>query len=99
MNEIKTTVKVDFPDIDFPDDFTFDTVHPDGVFRFRFAWFNGRWNGWCRLPDGDARAFGVLPNVISWTGFSDYGIALITDLTTIDRDGLSSVELVVISWG
>lgn len=98
MNDTKSAVKVDFPDMDFPDDFSFDTVHPDGVFNFRFAWFNGRWNGWCKIPSGETRSFGVLPNVISWTGFPDYGIALITDLTVIDRNSLPSVELVVLTW-
>lgn len=98
MQTIKSAVSVGYPSADLPDDFSFSAVHPDGVFRFRFRFFGGRWNGWATLPSGEVRAFGVLPGVISWAGFPDYGIIFSTSLTKIERSKLRDTTLYVITW-
>ena len=98
MNNIKDVFQVIWPQTDLEENFTFSTVHPDGVFQFRFRWFNDRWNGWCTLPSGEVRAFGVEPLVVSWVGFLDYGIVFDTELSEIDKASLYSTKLCIVSW-
>ena len=99
MNKIKEAYTVPYPDAEeVQENFTFSTTHPDGVFKFHFRYFNERWNGWCTLPSGEIRAFGIEPNVISWAGFLDYGVMIQTSLPVIDRNSLFLTTLVLISW-
>lgn len=99
MQDIKELYSVAFPQsTETPIDFKFSTVHPEGVFQFRFRFFQNRWNGWCTLPSGEIRAFGIEPNVISWTGFVDFGLVFITDLPEISRNNLFLTKLFLISW-
>lgn len=99
MQNIKDLYTVAFPQADeAPSNFTFSTIHPDGVFQFRFSYFGNRWNGWCTLPSGEIRAIGIEPNVCSWSGFLDYGIIFITDLPEISRNNLFLTSLKIISW-
>lgn len=98
MKNIKQAYQVSWPNADLEDNFSFSTVHPDGVFQFTFRWFNGRWNGWCTLPSGEVRALGVEPLVASWVGFLDYGIAFDTELPVIDRASLFSTKLYILTW-
>lgn len=95
----KQVCLVKYPETDFSDNFEFDTVHPDGVFNFHFRYFGGKWHGWCTLPSGEIRAFGVLPFVLSWTGFSDYGLYFDTSLQSISRSDLANTSLYIVSWG
>lgn len=89
---------VDWPNSEITEDFKFSCVHPDGVFTFTFKYFNDRWNAWAELPSGEIRAFGVLPNVVSWTGYIDYAIFFSTSLTTINYDSLPSTQLIIVKW-
>lgn len=98
MKNITAANLVSWPSGDTTENFTFSTVHPDGVFQFKFRWFNDRWNGWCTLPDGEVRAFGVEPNIVSWSGFLDYGLVINTDLTVIDQASLNTTELYILTW-
>lgn len=98
MKEIKSAVQVEWPNADITDNFTFSALHPDGVFKFTFRWFNDRWNCWVTLPSGEIRGAGVEPLVTSWVGFTDYGIIFNTSLPYIDEDSLFSTELVIITW-
>lgn len=98
MKNIKSAYEVSWPNGELEENFTFSTVHPDGVFQFKFRWFNGRWNGWCTLPSGEIRAFGVEPLVASWVGFLDYGITFNTELSVIDKDSLFNTRLFILSW-
>lgn len=98
MKYIKSLNQVSWPDSEVVDNFTFSAVHPDGIFEFTFRYFNDRWNGWCKLPSGEVRAFGVLPQVPSWLGFTDYGILFDTDLTVIDKSSLFSTSLYIMTW-
>lgn len=98
MRDIKAEYLVAWPSAELEDNFTFSTVHPDGVFQFRFRWFNDRWNGWCTLPSGEVRTIGIEPNVVSWAGFLDYGIVFGTELPVIDRNSLFTTNLYILSW-
>lgn len=99
MQGIKDSYNIAFPQVETPPkDFSFSTVHPDGVFKFHFRFFNERWNGWATLPTGEIRAFGIEPNVISWTGFLDYGLVFLTELPEISENNLFLTQLFLISW-
>ena len=98
MKGIKTANLVSWPSGDIKDNFTFSAVHPDGVFEFKFRYFNDRWNAWCTLPSGEVRAFGTEPQVMSWMGFLDYGIFFDTDLPVIDRNSLFNTSLYIVTW-
>lgn len=98
MKNIKLAIKVAWPNGDITDAFYFSTLHPDGVFKFTFRWFNDRWNCWVELPNGDIRDAGVIPGVVSWVGFLDYGILFNTSLAEIDKDSLFTTELLILTW-
>ena len=99
MNKsIDTVSTVKWPSGELSENFEFSAAHKDGLFKFTFRWFNDHWNGWCTLPSGEVRAFGVYPNVISWTGFLDYGIVFVTNLTEISKTSLYKTELNIIKW-
>lgn len=94
----KNIYKVQWPTSEVLENFSFSTVHPDGIFTFQFKWFNDRWNLWVTLPDGSKRAAGVLPGVLSWSGFLDYGLLFDTNLETIDFNQLFMTELYLVTW-
>jgi hypothetical protein len=98
MKNIKSANLVSWPDADLVDNFTFSAVHPDGVFQFKFRYFNDRWNGWCTVPSGEIRAIGIEPNVPSWVGYLDYGIFFETELPVIDRNSLFLTKLYILTW-
>jgi len=98
MKSAKELNSVQWPNGDINENFSFSAIHPDGVFKFTFKYFNDRWNAWVQLPDGETRAIGVAPNVISCTGFLDYGFAFSTDLTEIDKESLRDTVLLIITW-
>lgn len=98
MKGIKSMALVSWPNGELTDNFTFSTVHPDGVFIFKFRYFNNRWNGWCTLPSGEVRAFGIEPLVASWMGFLDYGILFDTELPVIDENSLFDTSLYIVTW-
>lgn len=96
--EIKSVVSVSYPNTAPAYNFTFETVTEDGVFKFHFMWKNEHWNCWVTTPKGDVRQCSVYPNVISWTGFLDYGILFSTSLIEISFNELFSTELYIIKW-
>ena len=98
MQEIKSAVQVLWPNGDLNQNFTFSALHPDGVFKFTFRWFNNRWNCWAELPTGEIRGAGVEPGVVSWAGFLDYGILFETKLPFIDRDSLFTTKMYILTW-
>ena len=98
MRNITAYNLVEFPSSEITDSFTFSTMHPDGLFKFTFRYFNDRWNGWCTLPSGETRVIGVEPNVVSWSGFVDYGIVFITELPVISKSSLFLTSLYILSW-
>ena len=98
MRNIIAAEALNFPDIDLVENFQFDCTTSYGNFNFLFKWMNGRWNSWVTLPDGTIRQAGVYPNVISWTGHTDYGIVFVTDLTAIDYSSLFLTELKLLKW-
>lgn len=98
MKTPKEINKVQWPNAEIDENFTFSAIHPDGEFKFTFKYFNDRWNAWVILPDGETRAIGVAPNVISCTGFLDYGFTFYTDCTEIDKESLGDTELLILTW-
>ena len=98
MRNISSLNQVEWPTTEISDNFSFSTMHPDGLFKFLFRYFNGRWNCWCTLPSGETRVVGVEPNVVSWSGFLDYGIVFITELPLISRNSLFLTSLYIITW-
>lgn len=98
MNTIKAINKVTFPEGDITDNFSFSAIHPDGVFDFHFRYMNERWNLWVTLPSGEVRCAGVEPNVVSWSGFLDYGLVFETDMTEISKSSLLLTTLYILTW-
>lgn len=96
--EIENASKVTWPTAEIQNRFTFDVIHEDGVFNFLFYWLNDRWNCWVTLPDGNKREAGVYPNVVSWSGYTDYGIVFYTDLPEISYSSIFIPELVILKW-
>lgn len=98
MNTIKEAYSVEWPANEIEDNFKFSVIHPDGTFIFTFRFYNDRWNCYCELPSGEIRGVGVEPNIVSWSGFLDYGIFFETDLQTIDRNSLYLTTLYILTW-
>jgi hypothetical protein len=89
---------IPWPEAELSDSFYFYASCSAGSVKLSFKWLNNRWNGWAELPDGSVREFGVQPNVTSWSGFSDYGFYVKTDLTDINYASLFLCELYLVSW-
>lgn len=98
MKTIDNISLVTYPSCDIVKQFNFSTKHEDGTFNFSFKYLNDVWNCYVTLPDGSIRQCGVYPNVISWTGYPDYGILFSTDLKSITYDSLFLTELYIIKW-
>ena len=98
MKAISKTELVPFPSEDPQENFEFSCTADVGSFTFHFKWLNGRWNCWVTLPDGSVRQAGVEPNVVSWTGYDDYGLVFQTSLPAIDFNSLFLTEMVLITW-
>lgn len=90
--------KIPYPDTELHENFEFECSTSYGTFLFHFKWLNERWNLWITLPDGTKREAGVYPNVINWTGASDFGLVFRTSLQEISYDLLFLTELYVIKW-
>lgn len=95
---IKSITQISYPDTEFSENFSFDSVLPQGVFSFRFRYMNSRWNCWVTLPNGEIRQIGVLPYVISCAGFLDFGFMFGTSLKEITKDELKNTFLYVLEW-
>ena len=98
MQEVKQYELVSWPNSEIQENFEFDTIASGGTFSFHFKWFNDRWNLWVTLPDGSKRQAGVYPGVVSWSGYSDYGILFNTSLSEIDFNSLMLTELYIVTW-
>lgn len=98
MNTIKQVEQIEFPETEPRENFEFECVATSGTFTFHFKWINNSWSVWVTLPDGSVRQAGVYPNVINWTGYSDYGLVFITDLEQIDYSSLFNTSLQLITW-
>lgn len=98
MRSIFKLEQIPFPDTEVAENFKFETSAEAGAFKFHFKWLNNRWNVWVTLPDGSTREAGVCPNVISWSGHTDYGLVFKTDLVKIDYTSLFLTELYLITW-
>lgn len=98
MRDTETIELVPFPEIEIVDNFKFEALSEFGTFTFNFKWFNSRWNLWVTLPDGTIREAGVYPNVINWTGNTDYGLVFQTSLDVIDYASLNLVEIYLLKW-
>lgn len=98
MKSISGASKVNWPTNTVQENFQFDAIDADGVFKFLFKWMNGRWNCWVTLPNGETRGAGVYPNVTSWSGFLDYGLLFKTDLAEINFQNLLMTEIYILKW-
>lgn len=98
MRDVKNIELVEFPDIEISDNFKFNALAEAGTFTFHFKWFNNRWNLWVTLPDGTIREAGVYPNLVSWTGNTDYGLYFQTNLAEIDKSSLNLTEIYILTW-
>jgi len=56
------------------------------------------WNVSVTFPDGTIRVAGLFPNVMNWTGYTDFGLVGYTSLSTIGYDDLPSVTLYMVAW-
>lgn len=94
----KNAEQIPWPDMDIQDNFEFNSSCSAGTFTFHFKWMNGRWNCWATLPDDTVREAMVYPNVVNWSGRSDFGIAFKTDLKEVKRDSLLMTEIYLVTW-
>jgi len=90
--------KIPFPQMELQENFTFSCSTSYGKFTFNFKWFNNRWNLWVTLPDGERRQAGTNPNVMNWTGNSNYGLLIKSALPAIDYDTLLMAEIYLVKW-
>ena len=98
MNTISTAELISWPDTEPQDNFSFQSVTSEGAFTFNFKWINDAWSLWVTLPDETVRQAGVYPNVVSWTGYPDYGLVFQTSLEDITYNSLFSTSLYILSW-
>jgi len=98
MKDIKSVERVPWPDTDIEDNFLFNCSAAAGTFTFHFKWMSGRWSSWVTLPDGKIREAAVYPNVINWSGHSDFGLVFLTDLKEVSRDSLMMTEMQLVTW-
>jgi len=99
MRVIKNIYVVNLPKIS--DDvvtFTFSTQTPYGVFNFVLRWFDEAWHVWATLPSGEVRSAGCVPNVINWTGFTDYGLYVYSSLVNLGQFDLPGTSMVLLAW-
>lgn len=92
MKTISKAYQIPLPDV--PVDtkrFNFSCDIPAGTFFFLMEYFNDVWNIWVTLPSGEIRQMGAYPNAVSWTGFSDYLIVIVTSLSTIGLNNLTEI--------
>jgi hypothetical protein len=105
MRAVLKSYLISYPNVDpGTENFKFSADPPLGHFTFQFMWLNGVWNGWATLPSGEVRQFGCIPDVIDWTGFTDYGVVLDTSgstgLTVLGlTDLIPHSSLYLIQWG
>jgi hypothetical protein len=100
MNAVQAQYIVNYPQSAVGlQSFTFETTNSLGRFVFTFKWLNGQWNGWCQLPSGEVRQFGCVPDVIDWTGFTDYGIYVDSPLPVLGVNNLvGNSTLYLVDW-
>lgn len=98
MKDIKSVERVPWPDTDIADNFQFNCSAAAGTFTFHFKWMSGRWSAWVTLPDEKIREAAVYPNVINWSGHSDFGLVFLTDLKEVNRDSLMMTEMQLVTW-
>lgn len=98
MKELQSASLVNWPAEEVSENFEFDVIDTDGNFKFSFKWINERWNCWVTLPDNSVREAGVYPNVVSWTGYLDYGLVFKTSLSEINYNSLLLTELYILKW-
>lgn len=96
--QIKTASKVNWPNTEPRENFSFTVTDNAGNFEFKFKWFNDCWNCWCTLPDGTVRQAGVFPGVVNWSGALDFGLVFVTDLKKINFDQLYMTEVYILKW-
>lgn len=98
MKVINKAEKIPFPEVEITENFKFEAVTDKGTMGFSFKWFSSRWHCWVTLPSGEIRQASVYPNVVSWTGFSDFGLVFLSELPVIDYNSLFLSELVLLQW-
>ena len=98
MKVVKKAEVLPFPEVEPVDNFKYEVVTETGSVTVYFKWLENRWRCWVELPTGETRQAGVFPNVINWTGFTDYGLMFMTNLSTIDYNSLFLCQMVLIQW-
>lgn len=99
MKSIKSALTFKVPDMETTlPNFTFSVLHDDGEFTFLMRFFNGSWNCWVTLPNGQIQQAGIYPNVVSWSEGDNYGLLVKTDLSTIDFSSIDKITLVILTW-
>lgn len=90
--------KIEPPAIEPVEQFKYSANTDLGFFEFNFKWLNDRWDLWVTLPDETIRQASVYPNVMNWTGYLDYGLIFLTDLTEINFNSIFIPELIILKW-
>jgi len=87
--------EVSFPNYTTQKDFSFNSTIKGGSFEFHLRYFSSRWHAWATLPSGEVRSFGIFPNVESWKGCDDFGIAVETSRAAVGYADLADCLIVV----
>ena len=68
------------------------------VYGFLFQWVNNAWILSVTIADGSVRLASTVPGVTAWTAYPDYGLVLMSTLTTLGQNDLASVSMYWIVW-
>lgn len=98
MQSTKQIEIIPWPSIEVQENFQFEAVTSGGNFIFQFKWLNDKWYLWVTLPTGEVRQASVYPNVISWSGFNDYGLMIQSSMESIDYSSLFLAEIYLLTW-
>lgn len=98
MQTIKTVELIPWPSAELQENMEFESVTSGGNFIFNFKWLDGKWNLWVTLPNGEVRQASVYPNVVSWTGYGDYGLLIKANMEELDRSSLFMSEVYLLTW-
>jgi hypothetical protein len=94
---VKTYYKIDLPATTPGLNFSFIAKVAGESITLAFKWTD-KWNITATMTDGSTRFAGLYPNVMNWTGYTDYGLVGYTALESVGYDDLPKVSMFMVAW-
>jgi hypothetical protein len=99
MREVNKLFQFNIPNFDSTlVNVIFNTRINNKLFIFKLLYRNTKWICWVIMPDNTIRYFGLIPNVLNWKDYSDYGIILYTNDIEITQSNIQGQSIGVIEW-